>query len=580
MRILPHWVAARRTLAMLAILPILSLATACSDNTQPDAITGPDAPSVQGDLQSAFGSGTSTAIVSQLAANTCLDVRLASTASGTPVEIWGCNGGSNQKFTWQSNGEIRVYGNMCLDASGGQGNDGDPIIIWPCSGAANQKWTPTAAGEIKGINGKCMDVKYADPTPGSRVILWPCNGQRNQKWDVSGSSGSGSTTPPSSDSSSTDTSSGSSGGTTTPPAGAVTLRPGADIQAAVNSHGGGTAFYLEAGTYARQSITPKSGDKFIGASGATLDGQHATTYAFQGSADNVTIQGLIIQNYNPPAQMGAVKAGGNSASDGTSGWVVEDNEIRYNATAGIRLGTQMKVLRNKVHHNGQEGIVGIGDNVLVEGNEIAFNNYQDAYNPGWEAGGTKFVHTNNLVVRNNYVHDNHGPGLWTDIDNYNTLYEGNRVENNTQMGIFHEISWKATIRNNTVSGNGFKMNSWLWGAGILVAASKDVEIYGNTVKNNANGITAVQQNRGSGTYGTHLVQNLNVHDNSVTVSSGGRSGIAQDIGNNAVFTSWNNHFHHNTYYIGGNSHPFEWMNQQIGKSQWQGYGQDTDGTFN
>src|SRR5512147_533113 len=88
--------------------------------------------------------------------------------------------------------------------------------------------------------------------------------------------------------------------------GTTTLPPGTDIQAAVDSHGSGTTFYLQAGTYAQQSITPKSGDKFLGAPGATLDGQHTTTYAFQGSASNVTIQGLIIQNYNPPAQMGAV----------------------------------------------------------------------------------------------------------------------------------------------------------------------------------------------------------------------------------------------------------------------------------
>ena len=359
---------------------------------------------------------------------------------------------------------------------------------------------------------------------------------------------------------------------------AVIVSPGANVQAAVDQHAGGTTFYLRAGTYARQSNTPKTGDVFLGEVGATLDGQNATTYAFQGSADNVTIEHLIIQNYTPPAQMGAVKAGGDSPSDGTSGWVVADCEIRYNATAGIRLGTEMQVLRNKVHHNGQEGIVGIGDNVLIDGNEIAFNNYQDKFNPGWEAGGTKFVETNGLIVRNNYVHDNHGPGLWTDINNINTLYEGNRVENNTMMGIFHEISYKATIRNNSVKGNGFGMNAWLWGAGILVAASPNVEIYGNTVTGNANGIGAVQQNRGSGSFGPHLVQNLYVHDNTVTMPSG-HSGIAQDTGDRSVFTSWNNRFVHNTYFLKGNSQPFAWMDRRITEAQWRNYGHDVTGQF-
>jgi parallel beta-helix repeat protein len=366
--------------------------------------------------------------------------------------------------------------------------------------------------------------------------------------------------------------------TTEPPAGAVVLRPGASLQAAVDQHGEGTTFYLEAGTYRRQSVTPKTGDVFLGAPGAVLDGENAVTYAFSGGADRVRIQGLVIEHYTPPAQMGAVKAGGNSASDGTYGWVVADCEVRYNATAGIRLGDHMQVLRTKVHHNGQEGIVGIGDNILIEGNEIAFNNYQDQFNPGWEAGGTKFVATDGLVVRNNYVHDNHGPGLWTDINNINTLYEGNRVENNTMMGIFHEISYKATIRNNTVKGNGFALAGWLYGAGIMVSASRDVEIYGNTVSGNANGITAVQQNRGSGTYGAHIVSNVYVHDNTVSMTNGGRSGVAQDNGDNDVFNR-NNRFVHNTYYLGSNSRPFEWANAQLTESQWRGYGQDTNGTF-
>ncbi|HEX6536611.1 MAG TPA: right-handed parallel beta-helix repeat-containing protein [Gemmatimonadaceae bacterium] len=357
------------------------------------------------------------------------------------------------------------------------------------------------------------------------------------------------------------------------PTGSVSVTPGTDLQAMVDSHDSGTTFYLEAGVYARQNVMPKNGNSFIGAPGATLDGEHATTYAFRGGASDVTIQGLIIQNYTPPAQMGAINA------DGTTGWTVTDNEIRYNATAAIRIGTRMRVLRNNLHHNGQEGIIGTGDDVVVDSNEIAFNNHEDKFNPRWEAGGTKFIRTNNLVVRNNYVHDNHGPGLWTDIDNYNTLYEGNRVENNTQMGIFHEISWKATIRNNTVSGNGFGMSNWLWGAGILVAGSKDVEIHGNTVTNNANGITAIQQDRGTGTYGLHVVQNLNVHDNTVTMTNGGRTGVAQDIGDNAVFTSWNNRFSRNRYFLGGDDNRFAWMNANIGAAAWRDYGQDRDGTF-
>src|SRR6185295_4962399 len=133
----------------------------------------------------------------------------------------------------------------------------------------------------------------------------------------------------------------------------------------------------------------------------------------------------------------------------------------------------------------------------------------------WEAGGTKFALTRNLVVRNNFVHHNYGPGLGTDINNIDTLYEANTVSDNEQAGIFHEISYRATIRYNTVARNGYAYHAWLWGAGIQIAASPDVEVHDNTLVDNAHGIAAIQQNRGSGTYGMHSVDNLYVHNNTI-----------------------------------------------------------------
>ena len=130
--------------------------------------------------------------------------------------------------------------------------------------------------------------------------------------------------------------------------------------------------------------------------------------------------------------------------------------------------------------------------------------------------------THNLIVRGNLVHHNYGPGLWTDVDNIDTLYEYNEVSDNDDAGIFHEISYRATIRNNTVSRNGFGYHPWLWGAGIQVAASRDVEVYGNVLIDNAQGIAALQQNRGTGLYGPRQVVNLYVHDNTIIQTWRGR----------------------------------------------------------
>jgi parallel beta-helix repeat protein len=292
--------------------------------------------------------------------------------------------------------------------------------------------------------------------------------------------------------------------------------------------------------------------------------------AFYGSSGSVTIKGLVIEKYANPAQHGAIH--GHESRN----WVVEGNEIRWNHGTGLRTGDGMRVVGNTVHHNGQLGMGGTGVNVLVEGNEIAYNNTA-GYKVGWEGGGTKFVKTDGLVVRRNRVHDNWGNGLWTDIDNIRSLIEDNIVVGNTYQGIFHEISYDAVIRNNTVEANGFGHQGWLFGSGILVAASPNVEIYGNTVRNNFNGITGVQQDRGTGRYGPHEISNLYVHDNVITMPSG-KTGLAQDVGDDSYFTSRNNHWANNTYYLGTGAR-FAWMGATLSDAQWRGYGQDVNGTF-
>ena len=140
--------------------------------------------------------------------------------------------------------------------------------------------------------------------------------------------------------------------------------------------------------------------------------------------------------------------------------------------------------------------------MLIENTEFAYNNYQLAAGLGFESGGTKFVKTNGLVLRNNFVHHNKGPGLWLDIGNSNFLIEGNTVEDQLQDGIFIEISYGGIIRLNTCRRNGLddtRAGSWPWGAGITIATSggTGMEIYSNTLTANAHGISLVQQARGS-----------------------------------------------------------------------------------
>ena len=78
------------------------------------------------------------------------------------------------------------------------------------------------------------------------------------------------------------------------------------------------------------------------------------------------------------------------------------------------------------------------------------------------------------MVRNNYVHDNFGNGLWTDTDNVNTLYEGNTTTNNYLDGILHEVSYSATIRNNISKDNAAMATNGLSGQGASSRATRTV----------------------------------------------------------------------------------------------------------
>jgi parallel beta-helix repeat protein len=352
------------------------------------------------------------------------------------------------------------------------------------------------------------------------------------------------------------------------PAGSVAIQAGSNIQAVVDSTEARSTFYLLAGVYRGQTVKPRNGDVFIGQSGAVLDGENQVEHAFRSGASDVIVQGLVIENYANPAQSGAVGGGGGS------NWSIIDNEIRYNWGGGVVLGDGFVVMGNTIHHNRQIGIKGGGSNVLIENNEIAYNNYLDEYEMEWEAGGTKFLKTINLVVRGNYVHDNHGHGLWTDADNMNTLYENNVVVNNYGAGIFHEISYDAVIRNNRIEGNAFPHTS----GGIKITSSSNVEVYGNTLAGNDGGFHASQSDRGGGAYGVYEIRNLWVHDNAVAFTQGW-SGLMVNDGGDAFYTSMNNRFDCNDYAVEFHDNQFVWMNRQLTATQWMSYGLDQGGMF-
>jgi hypothetical protein len=115
-------------------------------------------------------------------------------------------------------------------------------------------------------------------------------------------------------------------------------------------------------------------------------------------------------------------------------------------------------------------------------------------------------------------------------------------------------------------------------AGIVIAASPDVEVYGNLVEDNANGIIGIQQDRGAGALGPWLILNLWVYDNRVRMHVG-HTGLVTDTGDMAIFRSRNNHFDRNSYFLGDAARYFTWMDDDRTEAEWRSYGQDTTGAF-
>ncbi|MFI9812560.1 endo-1,4-beta-xylanase [Saccharothrix variisporea] len=111
----------------------------------------------------------------------CIDVPNASHNSGTRVNLWDCNGQTNQQWMYTSSKQLTVYGNMCLDAAG-SGN-GAAIQIYSCHGGTNQQWNVNSNGTISGVqSGRCLDVWST--ANGAQVQLYDCHGQINQRFNL------------------------------------------------------------------------------------------------------------------------------------------------------------------------------------------------------------------------------------------------------------------------------------------------------------------------------------------------------------------------------------------------------------
>ncbi|KIR60634.1 ThuA domain-containing protein [Micromonospora haikouensis] len=117
-------------------------------------------------------------------AGKCLDVRNGSSADGTQIQLFTCNGAAGQQWTVGTDSTIRSLG-KCLDVNGGSSADGAKVQLWSCNGGGAQRWAAQSDGSLRNTqSGKCLDVSGNSSADGAVVHQWSCHGGTNQKWTL------------------------------------------------------------------------------------------------------------------------------------------------------------------------------------------------------------------------------------------------------------------------------------------------------------------------------------------------------------------------------------------------------------
>ncbi len=113
----------------------------------------------------------------------CLDVRSASSADSTPVQVYTCNGTTAQSWTLTSSNQLQALG-KCLDVAGAGTADGTLVQLYTCNGTGAQVWQHQSNGEyLNPSSGKCLDDTGSGGS-GTQVQIWDCADSSNQQWSL------------------------------------------------------------------------------------------------------------------------------------------------------------------------------------------------------------------------------------------------------------------------------------------------------------------------------------------------------------------------------------------------------------
>lgn len=113
----------------------------------------------------------------------CVDVPNGNRANGTRPTLFDCHGNTNQVWTSTASNQLTVFATKCLETAGGGTADGTAVQIFDCNGSAGQRWRVRSDGSVvQASSGKCLDAVGHGTANGTLLVIWPCTGGANQKW--------------------------------------------------------------------------------------------------------------------------------------------------------------------------------------------------------------------------------------------------------------------------------------------------------------------------------------------------------------------------------------------------------------
>ncbi|MCS4277830.1 hypothetical protein M2390_003045 [Mycetocola sp. BIGb0189] len=129
-------------------------------------------------------SGTQATATSTIVGNgRCLDVRDSTSADGSAIQLFSCNGSSTQKWSWETDGTVR-NAERCLEVRGGSDATGALVQLGTCNRkSVQQRFAALPDGTVYSAkSAKCLAIQ-GTPANRARVGLASCDpAQPTQQW--------------------------------------------------------------------------------------------------------------------------------------------------------------------------------------------------------------------------------------------------------------------------------------------------------------------------------------------------------------------------------------------------------------